>query len=104
MAPATDAAIAAIRARCPALDEVSARALLALCAAPSGGRALARKLGLAQSDVFRAFSTLGEAGLVRAVPPLDDDPLRRTLAPTPLGLRLWPAAQTKTPPVRPGGV
>jgi DNA-binding MarR family transcriptional regulator len=99
---ATEATIAAVRARYPALSPLSALAFLALCAAPAAGRALAKKLGLAQSELFRAVSSLEEAGLVRAPPAPDDDALRRVLDLTASGRRLRAEiehAQTKTPPV-----
>ncbi|MSO96852.1 MAG: hypothetical protein EXR11_01345 [Rhodospirillaceae bacterium] len=85
----TEAAIATVLARYPALDGPSALVFLALCAAPSGGRALSKKLGLAQSDLFRSLATLEEVGLVSAAdPPVDDDPLRRVLTLTTAGFQL----------------
>ncbi|MDX2142184.1 MAG: helix-turn-helix domain-containing protein [Rhodospirillaceae bacterium] len=86
----------ALRERYPGLDALAVLVFLALCAGPAGGRSLSKKLGRAQSDVFRALSTLEEAGLIAAQPPVADDPLRRTVALTRAGLQL--AAQTKTPP------
>lgn len=64
------------------------RVLAEVCrAAPVAARALAKRLDLPQSTLFRCLTALEDAGLVEAVSPAGDDPLRRRVAPTAAGRR-----------------
>jgi DNA-binding transcriptional ArsR family regulator len=62
-----DALAAAVLADCPGLDAAAIAVFALLCAeGPRSGRRLAKRIGLAQSEAFRALALLAEAGLVEA--------------------------------------